>query len=102
MKKRSITIDGVAHVFAPLLVATLEEYQEALGRAQRGEMRDPVEFGGLVVTLATKSLQRAGSSLTREQVAELVDMGNAPEFFAAAFGVTVPEEAPGESPAASP
>lgn len=102
MRKRELTIDGHKLVFAPLLVATLEEHQEPLGRAQRGEMSNPAEFGGLVTTLVTASLQRANPAITRKEVAEMVDMDNAEAFFAAAFGVTVPEAPAGESPAGSP
>lgn len=101
MKKRTITIDGKAFVFGPLLIATLEEHQEPLGRAQRGEMTNPAEFGALVVTLAAASMRRVDPSITREWVAEQVDLDNAQAFFAATFGVTVPEPSSGEVQAAS-
>lgn len=101
MKKRTATIDGTAYTFGPLLIATLEEHQEPLGRAQRGEMTNPAEFGALVVTLATASMRRVDPAITREWVAEQVDLDNAQAFFAATFGVTVPESAAGEAAAAS-
>lgn len=102
MKKFTQTVDGHKLTFGPLLASTLETHQDAIGRAGRGEMADPIEFTLLVVTLVTLSLQRVDPKVTREQVADMVDVGNAQEFFAAAFGVSIPQAAPGEEVAASP
>lgn len=101
MKKHSATIDGRKLMFGPLLCVTLEEHQDAIGRMTRGEVTNPAEVCTLATNLATASLQRVDPKITRDQVAGWVDLSNAEEFYAAAFGVSLPAVRSGEKRAAA-
>lgn len=79
----------------PLLAATLRDHKADIKRAQANEL-DPIELLELTCTLALASGQRVAPGLTLAEVEAVVDLDNAAAIFAACWGITLPEPAPGE------
>jgi hypothetical protein len=80
----------------PLLAATLREHKAAIVAAHKNEL-DPLQFVELTATLTLAAAQRVTPALTLADVEKIVDTDNAGVFFAACWGVTVPEPKPGEA-----
>lgn len=80
----------------PLLAATLREHKADIVRAQKSEL-DPIELVELTTKLALAAARRVDPAMTPEQIEAVVDIDNAGVIYAACWGITVPESAPGEA-----
>lgn len=98
--KKMVLLGGLL-TLGPLLAATIRDNKEAIGQARQGQL-EPPEMLELTCTLATAAAQRVDPSITRDQVENIVDMENFDRVFAACWGVSLPELAPGEPPQAVP
>lgn len=99
MQKTTITLGGVALTLGPLLAKSIRENKEKIRLARLGQIA-PEDMIEHVVDLATACAQRVDGAVTREQVEDLVDMGNMGQVLGAVWGVSVPEPMPGETQAA--
>lgn len=98
MRRISLALSAGPLVLGPMLAATIRDHRDAIRQARTGAL-EPVEMLDLTCQLAWACARRVDSAVTLEQIEGLVDMENAPEVFAACWGVSVPEPAPGETPA---
>ncbi len=89
-----ITTHGLR--LGPLLAVTLREHKAEIVRAKRNEL-DPLEMVELTSALALAAAKRVDPAVTAEQIEQVVDVDNAGVIFAACWGITVPEPAPGEA-----
>lgn len=90
---RIIEIEGLR--LGPLLASVIRDNAEAIGASRRGELQPP-ELIDLTCTLATACAQRVDPGIQREQVEAVVDTENFLRIFSAAWGVSLPADAPGE------
>jgi len=98
LKTVTVPLDGGHLVLGPLLAATIRDNREAIGKARKNELA-PDELLELTCKLAHACAKRANPLATLEQVEALVDLENFGRVFAACWGASLPEPAPGEAPA---
>jgi hypothetical protein len=100
MKTITLTLAAGQLVLGPLLAATIRDNKDAIKQAQAQTLA-PFEMMDLTCTLAHACAKRVDPAITLDHVAELVDMENFGDVFAACWGVSVPETTPGETPQAA-
>lgn len=89
-------------ILGPLLAATMRDHSEGIKLARAGKL-EPMEMLDLTCTLAAACCRRVDPSFTKAQAEEIVDMENFGHVFSACFGVSIPEQQPGEAmPGESP
>jgi len=98
MKTTRLVLSAGVLVLGPLLAATIRDNKDDIGLARRNQL-EPPEFLDLTVRLAFACARRVDPSLTLDAVEQLVDLENFGAVFAACWGVSTPEAAPGEAPA---
>lgn len=102
MKTITLKLAAGQLVLGPLLAAVIRDNKDAIKQAQAQALM-PMEMMDLTCTLAHACAKRVNPDITPENVADLVDMENFGDVFAACWGVSVPEAPPGETAqAASP
>ena len=79
-------LGGVTYIIAPLPLGALEQLQ-AQGVALEGNINDPKQVT-TVIDMAYIALRRNYPDMTREQVGELIDLGNMGEVFEAVMDVS--------------
>jgi hypothetical protein len=80
----------------PLLAATMRDNKDEIKAAQLQQL-EPMEMLELVTKLAHAGAKRVDPNFTEEQAANIVDLENFGEIFAACFGASIPEVKPGET-----
>lgn len=81
-----IVLGGVEYVVPPIALGALEQLQESIA----GYSGNPLERGqiGTVVDAAHAALRRNYPDLTREQVADMIDVGNMADVFECVMDVS--------------
>lgn len=90
-----VEMSGQTYVIPPLSLGALEQLQERLA-AVNGDISDAAQVA-TVVDAAHAALRRNYPELTREAVAELVDVGNMVEVFEALMDVSGMRRKAGEA-----
>ncbi|QMT41239.1 hypothetical protein [Neisseria shayeganii] len=82
----AVTLNGQEYVIPPIALGALEQLQERIGRFD-GNAQD-IQQVSTVIDCAHAALRRNYPDLTREQVADLIDIGNMTEVFEAVMDVS--------------
>lgn len=91
-----VSLGGVDHVVPPLTLGALEDHEEQIAAIDTLPRNAQLR---LIVDLAHRSLVRNYPDLDRRAVAELVDVANAHQVYAALMASSIPAQdpaAPGE------
>ena len=97
MKTVTLALAAGPLVLGPMLAATIRNHKAAIGQARLGQL-EPPEMLDLTCLLAQACAARVTPATTLADVEDLVDMDNFGAVFAACWGVSLPEPAPGEAP----
>lgn len=95
MRTTTLNLSAGVLVLGPLLAATIRNHKAAIGQARLGQL-EPPEMLDLTCILAQACAARANPAITLDQVEQLVDMENFGAVFAACWGVSLPDAAPGD------
>lgn len=98
MKTITLELDGGRLVLGPMLAVAIRDNREAIGKARKNELA-PDELLDLTCKLAHACASRVDASITLDAVERLVDLANFGRVFAACWGASIPEPAPGEAEA---
>lgn len=82
----AVTLNGQEYVIPPIALGALEQLQERIGRFD-GSAQD-IQQVSTVIDCAHAALRRNYPDMTREQVADLIDIGNMMEVFEAVMDVS--------------
>jgi hypothetical protein len=86
LKGIAIAMGDAVWTIPPLSLGAIEVLQSRIS-AFRGDVSDPEQIA-TVIDAAHSALRRNYPDITREQVAEMVDLGNMAEVFEAAMDVS--------------
>lgn len=95
-KGQPIKLGGVVYTIPPLSLGAVELYEEQLDKMESLPRTQQLR---LIVDVAHAALRRNYPEITRAAVAELVDLANANQVYAAVMAVTVPAADPEASKA---
>lgn len=86
IKGVTVELNGVDYVIPPIALGALEQLQERIGTFD-GNAMDAKQIS-TVIDCAHAALKRNYPDLTREEVADLIDISNMNEVFAAVMDVS--------------
>lgn len=81
-----VELGGVEHIVPPLSLGALEQLQDRISTVN-GDITDSKQVA-TVIDAAFSSLKRNYPSMTRDEVAEMIDVGNMAEVFEAVMDVS--------------
>nr|DAX55097.1 MAG TPA: tail tube protein [Caudoviricetes sp.] len=86
IKGVTVELNGTEYVIPPIALGALEQLQSRIG-AFDGNVQDAKQIS-TVIDCAHSALKRNYPDMTREEVADLIDIGNMNEVFAAVMDVS--------------
>ena len=86
IKGVTVELNGTNYVIPPIALGALEQLQERIG-AFDGNVQDAKQIS-TVIDCAHAALRRNYPEMTREQVADLIDIANMGDVFAAVMDVS--------------
>ncbi len=86
IKGVTVELSGTNYVIPPIALGALEQLQERIG-AFDGNVQDTKQIS-TVIDCAHAALKRNYPDMTREQVADLIDIANMGDVFAAVMDVS--------------
>lgn len=100
IKGTPIELGGTTYIVPPLSLGAIEQLQERISSFS-GDLADLSQVG-LVIDVAHSALRRNYPEMTREHVAEIVDLGDMGDVFTAVMAVSglvkKAEDLAGETP----
>ncbi|WP_107812814.1 hypothetical protein [Neisseria sicca] len=86
IKGVTVELNGTNYVIPPIALGALEQLQERIGTFD-GNVQDVKQIS-TVIDCAHAAMRRNYPDMTREEVADLIDIGNMNEVFAAVMDVS--------------
>lgn len=86
IKGVTVELNGTHYVIPPITLGALEQLQERIG-AFDGNVQDTKQIS-TVIDCAHAAMKRNYPDMTRKEVADLIDIGNMNEVFAAVMDVS--------------
>lgn len=81
-----LTLGGVEYVVPPIALGALEQLQERIAKVESNSVN--AESAATVIDAATAALRRNYPDITREQVADMIDVGNMVDVFMTVMDVS--------------
>lgn len=88
-KGAAFELGGKEYVFEPLTIGSFERLEDQISGITAGTIND-FQLARSIILIATESLKRNYPEITKEEVAELIDLTNMQDIFSAVMQTSNP------------